>query len=129
MTCTGGCLCGRIRYAVVEEPDDAVHCYCSMCRRHGGTGVQTFVRFRREALQMLGDEPAWYRSSAAASRAFCPECGSSIGMAYDRQVEYVWVTAGTLDETVGVRPRRHVRAEDRVPWIALGPIIRKARGD
>jgi len=115
---TGGCLCGRIRYVVQGDPGPMVHCYCSMCRRNGGTGLQTFVRFERRTLRPLGDHFSWYRSSARAARAFCPECGSSLAMAYQREPDHVWITAGTLDEADDLAPNRHCRAQDRVPWIS-----------
>lgn len=35
-TVTGGCQCGRIRYSVAIDNDDAYLCHCRMCQRATG---------------------------------------------------------------------------------------------
>ena len=33
---TGGCMCGKVRYSVVIENDEAYLCHCRMCQRASG---------------------------------------------------------------------------------------------
>lgn len=38
------------------------------------------------------------RSSNKATRTFCRECGSPIGMVYDSEIDVVGITVGSLDD-------------------------------
>jgi hypothetical protein len=88
-----------------------------MCRRHGGTGLQTFARFARGAIDFEGVEPSAYRSSTWAQRSFCPHCGSSLLFEYDDEPDHLWVMAGSLDQPEQISPTCHFMAEDRVYWV------------
>src|SRR6478609_6709151 len=74
----GGCLCGAVRYEAVGPLRDVVVCHCKMCRRvHGHVGAYTSMSL--DALSLVASRGlAWYRSSAAAKRAFCRECGATL---------------------------------------------------
>jgi hypothetical protein len=30
---TGGCQCGKVRYAIMEEPQSVYTCHCTACQR------------------------------------------------------------------------------------------------
>ena len=36
MEVVGGCMCGKIRYRVEIQDDDAYLCHCRMCQRASG---------------------------------------------------------------------------------------------
>ncbi|MDF0731622.1 GFA family protein [Pseudomonas entomophila] len=77
----GGCLCGAIRFQA-EGPGANPHdCSCRWCQQHTGALIATWVEFPREQVQWTGSggAPRTWRSSDASSRAFCGQCGSSIG--------------------------------------------------
>ena len=76
----GGCLCGLIRYRATAQPLRGVICHCEMCRKHSGAPALAFVHFPTESFTWLQSKPSWYRSSQFAERAFCPSCGSTLGM-------------------------------------------------
>src|SRR5215467_1446480 len=95
---SGRCLCGAIRYTTTAEPLRATHCHCSMCRRASGSAFATWVTFRSDAVVFQGPEPERFRSSKWASRGFCPACGSQMTMQFDREVGYLDLAIGTLDE-------------------------------
>ncbi len=78
---TGGCACGRVRYAVELAKPEGYLCHCRMCQRATGnvsiafTGVaQADVAWEREC--------DWWRSSAIAERGFCSMCGTSLAFRY-----------------------------------------------
>lgn len=54
----------------------------------------------------------WFRSSDAARRGFCGECGSSLFWEGDG-LGYTGVMAGTLDSPTGLRLARHIWTADR----------------
>jgi hypothetical protein len=76
-TMTGGCQCGRIRYAVAIENDDAYWCHCRMCQKATGGIAAAFVEVPIAAVHWLS-EPDWYESSPVARRPFCSTCGTPL---------------------------------------------------
>ena len=111
----GGCLCGAVRYRLNIPPRQIVACHCGQCRRwHGHHGAYTAVP--NEALELLqGDTLHWYRSSDRARRGFCRGCGSSLFWQADGS-DHVSVTAGTLDDTSGLRLAGHIFVADLAPY-------------
>lgn len=112
----GGCLCGAIRYRATSQPLRGVICHCATCRRHSGAPALAFVHFAVESFSWLTRAPAWYRSSAFAERAFCPTCGSTVGMREDVLHDRVQVCVGSLDDPARVRIDDHVWTGSRLPW-------------
>jgi hypothetical protein len=112
----GGCLCGAVRYRASAPLRAIVACHCGQCRRwHGHHGAYTAVPV--DALELLagGGELTWYRSSAAARRGFCRVCGSSLFWQPEGR-GYAAITAGTLDDTSGLRLSAHIFVADRDPY-------------
>ncbi len=99
---TGGCMCGKVSYEADTEDKVSV-CYCKMCQRWASgvfMGVPTngFTVTKGEAHLTIVQSSDW------ASRAFCNACGSNI---YYHAPEYGHpsVALGSLDDTVGLKPR------------------------
>jgi hypothetical protein len=87
-----------------------------MCRKHSGAPALAFVHFPTEAFAWLRSKPSWYRSSRFAERAFCPTCGSTLGMREEVLSDRVQVCLGSLDEPGGVQIQDHVWTSFRVSW-------------
>ncbi|MEM7683632.1 MAG: GFA family protein [Pseudomonadota bacterium] len=85
---TGGCLCGAIRFEAKAAALRPHSCSCKMCQRHSGALTTVWVEFPRQAVTWTGPggAPATYRSSDYSSRAFCPQCGSTLGAIDDDPV-------------------------------------------
>ncbi len=115
----GRCLCGDVSFEANGNAHEVTHCYCSMCRRHGGAGSQTFVRFATSTLRWTGTSPQVFRSSPGAQRGFCGRCGSPLFLDYDDQVGSVWVTAGVLDAADDLKPNLHWCPSDKLRWVPL----------
>lgn len=71
----GRCLCGAVRFEATPLGHEMGVCHCGMCRRWSGG---TFMAVECEGLQIVGEEPAIYRSSDWGERGFCHKCGSSL---------------------------------------------------
>ncbi|GAA0345391.1 GFA family protein [Morganella psychrotolerans] len=84
---TGGCLCGNIRYRA-QHPRDPHTCSCTMCRKHTGALTALWVEFDSKNVTWDGEGgmPSLFRSSESTCRAFCPQCGSSVGAVDDAPV-------------------------------------------
>ena len=64
---TGGCACGRVRYAVSVDNDDAYLCHCRLCQRSTGSISIAFKNVKKADVVWAG-EPDWYQSSPIARR-------------------------------------------------------------
>ena len=107
---TGGCQCGRVRYAVAIENDDAYLCHCRMCRRATGGVAAALKEVRRADLAWTTREPDRYDSSPIARRGFCAQCGTPLtyeGHGSDR----LDLTVGSFDDPSALRPTSHSGAE------------------
>ena len=121
-TVQGGCLCGRVRFAIQLPTLFCGHCHCSMCRRAHGAGVVTWSAVARKQLELLSGEEfvRRYRSSDHGTRSFCRICGSQLLCESTRHPDTVDVALGSLDGPIDRTPQLHVHHDDRVAWIALG---------
>ncbi len=103
----GGCLCGAVRFQAAGHFTPVTVCHCSQCRRwHGAPGPYSNVK--RAGLQFSTERGlAWFRSSAAARRGFCRECGSSL---FWERVGDPWISIaiGCLDEPTGLTTSHHI---------------------
>ena len=106
---TGGCACGRVRYAVRIDNDEAYLCHCRMCQRATG-GVSIAFKNVKKADVSWEHEPDWYRSSPIARRPYCRECGTPLGFAFPDS-ENMDLTVGSFDDPSRYRPRHHFGAE------------------
>lgn len=112
---TGGCLCGRIRYSVIVDDDEAYLCHCTYCRRATGGVAAAFRNVRRSDVTWLNGEPDWYRSSPIARRPFCSACGTPLGFAFIEGSENMDLTIGSFDDPGFFRPTSNFAIETRLP--------------
>ncbi len=114
----GGCLCGAIRFEARGDPGFPHTCSCRMCQRATGALTAVWVEFPSNSVAWTGPagRPKTFRSSDKSSRAFCPECGSSIGAIDDAPV--VALLTGCFDRPhlAALRPRSHSYTSRRPKW-------------
>jgi hypothetical protein len=122
--CTGGCLCGAVRYEATSAPLFAGHCYCADCRKASGSGFIPFMGFASAALRISG-RTLQYRSPAfrggEAVRNACLVCG---GLVFGGEVgkdESHTLYAGSLDDPSLFRPTVAIFVRDRPAWAPLPP--------
>jgi hypothetical protein len=117
-TLTGGCQCGAIRYALYAAPERTGICHCRMCQKATGGPFLAWTMVRAADFAWTRGKPGVFRSSSAAERDFCTECGTPLGFRYLKRPEWVDVTIGSLDTPGAVTPIRVMGAENRLPWCA-----------
>ena len=44
----GGCLCGKVRFVLSEDPEVAYGCHCRFCQKATGTAFRSGMRYRKE---------------------------------------------------------------------------------
>src|SRR5262245_28512832 len=106
---TGGCACGRVRYAVTIEDNDAYLCHCRMCQRATG-GVSVAYKNLPKAAIRWEREPDFFNSSPIARRGFCSSCGTRLTFEF-LEGDVMDLTVGSFDEPGGFTPRYHFGVE------------------
>ena len=128
-TMTGGCQCGRVRYEVSVDGDDAYLCHCRMCQRATGGVAAAFKNVLKADVRWLGDEPDWYASSPIAHRPFCATCGTPLGFAYPDSPK-MDLTVGSFDAPGRFRPTSHFGAESlHEAWLDTASLNRMRSDD
>jgi hypothetical protein len=114
----GGCLCGHIRFKATGEPGFPHTCSCSMCRKHTGALTATWVEYPSDKVEWTGPggPPRTYRSSSGSSRAFCGECGGSIGAIDDAPIIALLTGAFDKPHLAPLIPQSHSYVGGRPKW-------------
>lgn len=112
---SGGCQCGAVHYALYRKPTSVDICHCRMCQRAVGNLFMAVAGVPEDQLAWIKGEPAIFRSSSAAERGFCRECGTPLTFRYLARDE-INVTLGSLDHPAQAKPTRQYGVESRVPW-------------
>ena len=115
---TGGCQCGTVRYAILEEPGRASICHCRMCQKAFGNFGAPLVNVDRTALRWTRGVPSEFRSSVPVARGFCSHCGTPLYMVEDGS-ENVEIAICTLDTPDAVTPQYQTGVESEVAWFKI----------
>jgi hypothetical protein len=122
--CTGGCLCGALRYEADGEPLFAGLCYCDDCRKASGSGFIPFLGFAGSAVRFSG-QILTYRSKARsggdAARNSCPVCGGLVFGGEIANGEVFTIYAGSLDDPSSFHPRVAIFTRNRPAWAVIPP--------
>ena len=114
---TGGCQCGRVRYAVQIEDNTAYLCHCRMCQRATGGVAAALKQVESDAVLWTG-EPDLYASSPIAERGFCSGCGTPLLFRYLEGSTKIDLTIGSFDDPSRFRPTQHFGWESHYPaWL------------
>ena len=117
---TGGCQCGAVRYAVRGPLGKATICHCRMCQKAFGSFFGPFVSAPRAAVEFTRGTPAIFRSSDAAERGFCRDCGTPLSFHFVGSEQFD-LSIGSLDDPAQAKPADQIGIESRLPWFAELP--------
>ncbi len=106
----GSCLCGRIAFRAVGQPEGFSVCHCSQCRKQSGH-LWSSAYVPDADLQISG-EVRWYQSSEKAKRGFCPTCGASLFWKHDDD-DHISFALGAIDGPTGARLQKHIFTDDK----------------
>ena len=120
---TGGCQCGRVRYRVTIDNDEAYLCHCRMCQRASG-GVSIPFKNVAKAALAWDSGPDYYASSPIARRGFCAACGTPLSFDYPDS-DKIDLTVGSFDAPGRFWPKHHFGAESiHEAWIDTSALPR-----
>ena len=116
---SGGCLCGKVRYASTADPVMTAVCHCTHCQKQAGSAYSVIVGVPRPALTVTGPLKDYVdkgESGLPVHRNFCPECGSPILTLVDAMPQLTFVKAGTLDDTSTLNPTMEIFCSSAQAW-------------
>jgi hypothetical protein len=119
---TGGCLCGRVRYAADGEPAVTAVCHCKNCQRDTGSAFAVAIAVPEAALSIEGETKSFTDTADSGRpvlRSFCPECGSSLFGKSAGLPGLTIIKAGSLDDTSWVKPTVEIYCDSVQPWVEL----------
>jgi hypothetical protein len=110
---TGGCLCGRVRFAATPSHREGYYCHCRMCQLAFGNTRASYLNLRKDEVRWTAEPPARYQSSKLAERGFCGHCGTPLSFAFLAS-ERMDLSIGSLDDPAAFEPVSHFAVESRV---------------
>ena len=116
----GGCLCGAVRYRLNARPLGLNACHCDACKKlSGATNLLMFLT-KRVAFEQEGSGAVErYRFRADSGREIdivrCERCGVRLWHEALSAPEFIFVAAGTLDDSRWVVPTSHIWVNKAAP--------------
>jgi hypothetical protein len=114
---TGGCQCGKVRYALYVAPENSHVCHCRMCQRATGGLFAALAGAPKSAFAWTQGEPAFFESSNLATRGYCRDCGTPLSFSYNQPEARFYVTIGSLDDPEAAPIIRQYGIESRLSWV------------
>jgi len=118
MILAGGCFCGALRYEVTAAPFNQSNCHCSMCRRSSAAPFMAWFSAPRIGVRFTQGTLNYFRSSAAAQRGFCGNCGTQLTFEEDG-AEEIDLSLCSLDDPEQLPPLDHIHTVSQLTWIKL----------
>ena len=133
MPMSGGCLCGKVRFAIAADRPTAVRqCWCRVCQYLGaGAGTVNAV-FPKEAVTVTGQTAVYASiadSGSAMRRTFCPACGTPLFSEAEPRPHLIIVRVGALDDREAARPSDVIRARSAPSWARIDPSLSRSQNE
>lgn len=114
---TGGCQCGRVRYALYARPTKVGLCHCRMCQKALGAPFGVFAVVDAQDFAWTRGAPSSWASSSRAIREFCATCGTPLAFR-PKDKPIMEMMAGSLDQPDKAPATYEVGAEAKLAWLA-----------
>ncbi|MDG0986239.1 MAG: GFA family protein [Paracoccaceae bacterium] len=119
---SGGCLCGSIRYTILQQPILAYTCNCRFCQKDTGTAYRSALAILNENVELIGKDFSVYTYKSVEHgrelyKYFCPDCGTTISLKTERFPERQVIMIGTLDDPSQIELSTHMFAEEAFDWV------------
>lgn len=121
----GGCVCGAIRYELTEEPLFIQVCHCTHCQISSGSAFNMTMVSEAHNLKLLKGQPISYDTfKGAGGKSYdfnvCGKCGVGLwGNIHGQSIGLVYIRAGTLDETIELKPAAHIYTKSKQNWVSI----------
>jgi len=124
---TGRCLCGHVTWRYDGDVGPASYCHCEDCRRCTGSAFNVGVRVEVARLRILRGTVATFSkpadSGTVLTRGFCPTCGSPLYTISPAHPAFIYVKAGSFDDSAVVAPGHQSWTDRAVAWGRIDPAL------
>ncbi len=114
----GSCLCGALTYEIEGQGEfgGVWICHCSNCRKASGGMGNAILIVKKEHFHWLSGEEhrSTYTLRPTYSITRCKTCGTPLPA--EENDTHVYLTAGTLDEPLGVGIKNRIFCGSRADW-------------
>ncbi len=125
----GQCVCGSVRFEIVQKPLGTGYCSCRICQRCTGAPVLAWVAFPIGAVKFTRDKPKYYRLSLIGEKGFCKKCGSQVvyrGIKPE-PADFLVIPTVALDDPENYAPTWHTGIESQMPWLQIHDDLPRTR--
>ena len=124
MTETGGCVCGEIRYEMMETPLFVHCCHCTWCQRETGSAfaLNAIIEARYVHVKKGKPEAITVPSESGNGQTIhrCPTCKLALWSIYNGAGDrFRFLRVGTLDNAGAYPPDIHIFTSTKLPWVDL----------
>ncbi len=124
MSAEGGCVCGKVRYRLCDDPIVVHCCHCRWCQRESGTAFALNAVIETEQLELSGEQPERIDTPSQSGRGQaimrCPHCKVALFSHYGGADEKAaFVRVGTLDNPDACPPDVHIFTSSKQPWVVV----------
>jgi len=116
----GGCICGRLRYALTDLPQVVFACHCRNCQQRTGSAFSlSMLTFRKDFAVVAGETLSRELpggSGALHRQHICPHCFTRTHTEMLAYPDIINVRPGTLDDASIATPAAHIWTRLAQPW-------------
>ena len=119
MRIEGGCHCGKVSFEAQADPAKAGICHCTDCQALSGSPYVAFLQVPKEGFKLRGEPKLYVKTADSGNRraqAFCPECGSRLWAAAERDPQVFNLRLGTVKQRAQLPPQQMVWCDSALPW-------------
>lgn len=120
----GGCLCGKLRFWTEAEPLRTLVCHCTFCQRVTGSSFYAESLLPKSEVHFNDAPLSSYRHTSDHSGHgvyvhFCPSCGSTVGLTFERWPDLRAISRGCWDDPNAVEVTSHIWTRSAQSGVAL----------
>ena len=120
----GGCLCGKVRFRAHQAPLRTLACHCTFCQRMTGTSFYSESLFPMSAVEFTAGAVRRYAHTSDGSGKqvyveFCADCGSTLGLTFERWPELRAISRGCYDDPNAVDMTANIWVRSAQSGVAL----------
>ena len=128
MKIDGACHCGKISYEADIDLEKVGVCHCTDCQTLGGTAFSLFVQVPKDSFRLRGQPRIYVKTAESGNRraqAFCPECGTRLYAAAEKDSPVFNIRVGTARQRAQLRPKVQLWCRSALPWVHELDEVRK----
>jgi hypothetical protein len=124
----GGCLCGKVRFKAHKPPVRTFACHCTFCQRVTGSAFYAESIFEVDSVEFNAGELSKYEHVSDNSQKkvvveFCPNCGTTIGLTFERWPTMRAISRGCYDNPNSVDISSHIWTRSAQTGVVLPALV------